>query len=636
MKQRYNIVLRDPSEQQTVLDIDCLGMEIYDELPMLNGVVCMMLTDDEAETLKSCEKIVGVEREDTDNIFEEALWSPRSQTSDYLTRYSLSSGFTGADHTSHFKFFSSDQEISPPGANTDGPLGFFNVRQGVNEPKEDAYVLDQTIEQNYAGEYVDIVAIEAGDPLSTNDIWVNHVDSQNQAGNATRFVEMDWDNHGTIFADANRQVTVGTTYFSDHAIGVLSAAAGKYCGWSKVSSMRVIYLGSSGDGVTSVYNAVLSWHQSKPINPATGRRNATITTGAWGYGGVDHDYAILVDDFTTITSYDKNGVETVVNRPGSSWGTDLTPFVDAGIAPRVLNDPDDSTDKWYIPIPDNFFDATFNATLQNYVDDGSIYHFKSAGNNAGVGVKYSDPRWNTRLTTEASITYINLAVVNSTYRFTSTNASSGPYTEYPLRSRTSSSSNCIIVGACQHSTSNTLPDDYSNRGPYVDIWAFGAYTWTSNPSNTLQDGLWGYFSGTSCAAPVMAGGASMFVEYHFDLTGEWPTNQQLLDYIQTSAREVLISDPVVDWSNVPAAGDYQSLKLYNSPNEVNRIKENDFANGGSDLSELWQSPTKRMFIPYWVTRNTKERFSSVTKKNFHYNNTESSRQIYPRRKIRVG
>ena len=35
----------------------------------------------------------------------------------------------------------------------------------------------------------------------------------------------------------------------------------------------------------------------------------------------------------------------------------------------------------------------------------------------------------------------------------------------------------------------------------------------------------------------------------------------------------MISDPVVDWSNVPAAGNYQSLKLYNSPNEVNRIKE---------------------------------------------------------------
>ena len=625
MKQRYNIVLRDGNMQEQVLAEDCCDMDIADELPQLNGVVAMMLTEEEAEKLRNCEHIIAVEKEDIP--IEDAPVS-RSMVKDYLTRFSVSQA--GATYASTGFYLASDQTLT---GNT-GPIGYF---QGGGPPfgGEDAYVVSQTISQNYAGQYVDIVAIEAGTPEVANDVWVNHPDALNDLA-ASRFVEMDWNNHGSIFAAANRQVTNGTNYLSDHAIGVLSVAGGLVCGWAKVSSLRVIYLGGSGDGVTSVYNAVLDWHRTKPVNPATGRRNATITTGAWGYGGVDHEIAIRVDEVAQVNGYDDLGNLTTTNRPGSSWGNNLSAFVNAGIAPRIMRDPTDTTDKWYIPIPSNFFDTTFDITLASYVADGSIYHFKSAGNNAGVGVKRNSPKWNTTIVTDTTINYIDLTVDGSgRYVFNPITASAGPYTQYPSRSRTSATSNAIVIGACQHSTRNPLPDDYSNRGQYIDLWGFGAFTWSSNPSVTLPDGQWGYFSGTSCAAPYAAGAAALFVDWFYDTRGEYPTQQQLLEAMQNSAKECLVSEEFFNWSSVPSPGNYSSNRLYSS-STLNRIDANDFQNGGSQLSDLYGSTTKRVFIPYYITNSNRIRYTSTVKNNFHYNNYLPTKQQYPRRKIRVG
>ena len=85
-------------------------------------------------------------------------------------------------------------------------------------------------------------------------------------------------------------------------------------------------------------------------------------------------------------------------------------------------------------------------------------------------------------------------------------------------------------------------DDYSNRGPMIDFSAYGAYTWTSYPSTTYLDGRWGYFSGTSCAAPVAAGCAAVFLDWYVTRRGVWPTNAQLKELIQKHAKENLIEE----------------------------------------------------------------------------------------------
>lgn len=647
MKSRYNIVLCNCEEQNSVLETECCDMEVYDTLDALEGLVCMMLTEEEAEELRASDRIMEVEKED---VPIETYTVRTDVDFNYLTRYGITSQ-NGADITSTFKFLSSDQEIS---GNT-GPIGYFQI----SPFNEDAYLPDQNITRNYAGEYVDIVAIEAGEPVAANDVWEDHPDSQDDATPTTntRFVRMDWSDISSSVNDPRNNQVTNSNRFSDHAIGVMSTAAGKTCGWAAVSSIRVIYL---SDGVTTVHNAVLSWHQTKPVNPVTGRRNATIVTGAWGYGGEDHNYMYRVKDINEIGSYDDDGMLTTVQRPVGGWGSDLTPFVNAGLMPRIAYDQTTAQNEWWISCPAQTSSSSYNSMLTNWKSDGSIYYFKSAGNFGGAqSVKDGDPRLNDYIKMDANIDVIQPTTDSQgQYVFSRSNNPTQDLQRYTKTYRTVGSLNHYSIGACHHSTINPVPDPYSNRGPHIDIWAFGAYTWasaggTGRGNYTLPDGEWDYFSGTSCAAPVAAGAAALFVDYHFDTFGEYPTHQQLLDYMQKNGKEVMLDLPPTtstsaadalartnefDYSNAgvtPPSALY-GPRTYNVVSTYNRIEEGQYENGGNEVMELWGSTTKRIFVPYFVTRNTKQRASSAFRSNFHYNNYNDTKQSYPRRKKRIG
>jgi len=630
MKSRYNIILQDGGmQEQTLATNDVVNMEVLDSLPMINGIVSMNLTEEEAELLQSQGNVLAVEKEL--DVIEEAQFPRNLQDQTIRTRTSPLSTTPGETQTSTFFSFQSDMSLrstsQPLVANT-GPLGFF-----INSPEnEDASVPFLDIEQNYAGNYVDIVAIEAGAPVIANDVWENHVDTLDDNG-SSRFVRTDWNVYNNSISTArNLQATNGNTMFSSHAIGVLSAAGGLYCGWAKVSSLRVIYL---SDGVTTAYDAVLNFHQNKPVNPTTGVRNATITTGAWGYSGLEHQVQYKIDDINQITDVKSNGDEVITNRPAGGWNGDYSAFVAANLSPRVVEDPVDQTEKWFISVGSASFGSTFDTLVGNFASTNGIYHFKSAGNNSGVGVKYSDPAWNTRCATDAGDTVDTDLDGSGDYMFTTTGRTAR--TIYPLRAYASSSSNCYVIGACQHSSINRLPDDYSNRGPYIDLWAHGAYTWTSYPSSTYDGGYkWGFFSGTSCAAPVAAGAGAIFVDWFFDTTGKYPTHDQLLEAMQRTAKEVMISENLIDWTNAGTAGATATSDMLYSSNRVNKIVEGFPQNGGSDLSDLYGSTTKRVFIPNYIRMNTKSRSSSETRRNFFVDNEQETKQLYPRRKIRLG
>lgn len=629
-KKRYDIVLSDANLQSQTLSEACSEMEICDDLPELAGVVSLMLTEDEAEHLRQHSNIVSVEEEL--QVIEHAF-TPRSMTKEMRTKYTPSTSTAGANYASTHFHYHSDQTVT---GNT-GPIGFFDGSPNF----EDWSVSNQVISQNYAGQYVDIVAIEAGTPDAANDGYENHPDFLDDQGN-TRFVKMDWSNHGASLTSVyNNQATNNTRIFSDHAIGVMSVAAGLVCGAAKVSSIRVIYL---ADGITNAYNAVLAWHNSKPVNPATGRRNATITTGAWGYSGIEHTTAWPIESISNLTWYDDEGNEQVTTRPvGGSWNNDFTTFINAGFIPRVINNPHTGNDEWMITSNVQNRATAFTTALQSFVDNGSIYHFKSAGNNATVSAHPEHPRWNTRFTTgpgdgatgDHDYVYIYVNLLTGLYEFTASTHSAG-LTWYPYRCYGEGGPTMITVGASQHSTVNPMGDDYSNRGPILDVWSSGAYTWSARPSATYTDGKWGYFSGTSCAAPVAAGHAAVMVDWFFDTYGEYPTHDQLKDLIKRTAKPVMESENKIDWTNVPPAADIASDRLYNTT-DLNRIKEGDYQNGGSDVSDLAVGTTnRRIHVPDYILRNTKNYASSISKQNKHYVSIDPDRQSYPRRKIRVG
>jgi len=259
--------------------------------------------------------------------------------------------------------------------------------------------------------------------------------------------------------------------------------------------------------------------------------------------------------------------------------------------------------------------------MSQYNSYNGIYAFTSAGNNSHIGVSPTDPRFNTSITVDAGSTYVTNTITAD--RNTLTSSTQGSQTTvYPLRAENTGGDNQFTIAACQQDDVNRLMDDYSSRGPQIDFAAYGAFTWTSYPTGTYNDGKWGYFSGTSCAGPVAAGCATVFLEHYFTERGVYPSIAKLKQIMVQAAKENLIGDTDlstdvddgIDFQNVSGSyllgsgcvyrpQDLSSSKLYAST-EVNRIKHNNYQNGGAELTELYGTPALRVHIPWGIRMGT--------------------------------
>ena len=725
-KQLYNVLLEQGSDEAAFLATEAAGMTCYDNLNLFDMLLVMQLTEEEANTLSESPKVKAVEKELVAEPSSYPTTTPRYESSGatFRTRTTPPTNGNGKNYTGMNMFFTS--EFDPASGFTGDSAGYFGD-----------FNFDDTVKSNFLGDYVDIVAVEAGDESNAvGNGHQNHVDFQEFDSTTSRFVPMDWSSiNSSLDTTLNNQITNpnGTSnngYFTSHAAGVLSAAGGKYCGWGKNSSLRVIYLG--GESISSVYYAILQFHIDKAVNPATGVKNATVITGAYGYSGLEHSKFFDIEDCSYIeardpvtnatTTYNRGGylegeefnitmtasgsAEYIVtgsdrvftgatastplgnrgitvkpgdrititnnasgghplyiktsqsggstsdlyagvtgqgtsevsfilpdanitlyyicgfhsamtstiacNKDTTTWSQDLRPFVRSGIIPRVIQDPADNIDKWMISVPSSSRYSAYDTIMQTVAGYSGIYHFKSAGNNSHVGVDPDDNRWNTRVRQDGNSAYVINAVAGQVNSFTST-ANPGATDNYPLRCFVDGGDNQFTVAACQQDDTNRLLDDYSNRGPMIDIAAFGAQTWTSYPTSSYADGRWGYFSGTSCAAPVAAGCAAVFLDWYVTQRGVWPTTTQLKELIQKHAKENLIEEIMdnIDFENqegtIISAGasgrlspkDISSTKLYSST-EVNRIKDGDSSNGGADLTVLAGTQPLRIHIPWGI------------------------------------
>lgn len=602
-----------------LLENEASGMELFLNPDLFDGLIVMMLTAEEAEVIVASGKVKEClpERQAVETAYP--ITTPRYESTGatFRTRtYPPTSG-NGKNYTGMNMFFTS--EFDPASGFAGSSAGYFGD-----------FNFDDAVKTNFAGDYVDIVAVEAGSSVTSNAGHEDHPDFEEFDSNNTKFIPMDWsDISSAMSSNQNNQVTNGSTnWFSDHAIGVLSAAGGKYCGWGKKSTLRVIYLDT---GVAAAYYAVLSWHISKAVNPVTGVRNATVVTGAWGYNGVEHERFYRCDHIESLDVFNKDtGVNTVINRPGSDWGDDLTPFTDNLFIPRVIEDPGSNVKDWYISVPDQTRASFFDTVMSQYNSYNGIYHFKSAGNNAHVAVNPDDPRWYNKIIVGTGADgVINTLDSQDRNQFT-TNVVNIAQSFFILRSETEGGDNQFTIAACQQDDTNRLMDDYSNRGPQIDFAAYGAYTWTSNPVSTYLDGDWGYFSGTSCAAPVAAGCAAVFLDHWFTQRGVYPSIAQLKALMIKHAKANLIGEDLIDFSNTPTAGDIASTKLYSS-SDVNSIKDNDYQNGGADLTELYGTPPLRVHIPWGIRMGSGKYIAGGSEQTANGRRPESGR-TWPRQK----
>ena len=465
-----------------------------------------------------------------------------------------------------------------------------------NFTDEDDVVVGQSYDYWNYGKYVDVVAVEAGVPLTEYNDTKSHPDFLDYSGNQ-RFVPMDWNEYNvSVNSPYNNQVADGLYTFDAHAIGVLSSVGGLYSGWCKNSSLRVIYL--NDDPYISVYGAVLSWHSTKPINPETGKRNATVVTGAWGFGNNTILYSVPVDSIDQIVSHDAGGYVTTTNRPGATWNNDYTAFVNANIVPRYVED--DGVSQWMIGWGRQSKLASWESIGDTWSTYDDIYNFMSAGNSAGVKAGWYQPEWNTSIRLEdpgaGTVAAKGFSEINGYFNITDgTVSTSSLY--YPLRSMTEGDTRwCVTVGAAQHSDNNPLMDGYSTRGPVIDISANGVRTYNAYPqfTDTNMD-KWGFFGGTSNAAPQVAGVAGVILSWWYTKYGRFPSFSELRTYIMSNGRSVLTSDRTLDYTNLTGAP-IVSNRLYNS-NTPNVFNEYEYVNTGFELTELFGASDKMIYLP---------------------------------------
>ena len=395
----------------------------------------------------------------------------------------------------------------------------------------------------YTGRNVDIVTMEATDTTLAFTHANNHADFDSLTNPGTsRVIPVDWPG----LSSANTQATVQNQLLTEHGCGVLSAAGGTICGFAKHANLHQM-TNTGGDSFVDMYNALMNWHNAKAVNPATGVPNPTIAIGEVQWG-TWWDRAYKIQDVKAIVNYDQstNTSTTIASRPAGGWGqagSDLTPFLDAGIIPRQLKDPATNEHYWVVGVANGYEYNALKIAMSDCNSSG-IHLINGAANQGQTFRKYNDTLYE-NLCLEMDVTqpytdydleydydennsWILKITVGNTY-----SGGAGQYVRVFYNYGIHGQYFATDVAAGQVSEEWSVLDDYSCRGPGADIIGMGANTFTSNPVTTFagQTQKWGMFSGTSCAAPTVVGKAACEIEKYFTFNNEYPTTSQLKDII---------------------------------------------------------------------------------------------------------
>ena len=273
------------------------------------------LTDEEAATLRSDPRVVGVTLKDDPNL---KMSLHAIQTGDF-TKTTLDRG----------DFLNWGMRRINEATN---PYTDLTVTGGYN------YTLD--------GTGVDIVIMDSG-------IQADHPEFQDAEG-VSRVQQIDW------FTASGVTGTQSANYYRDfdgHGTHVAGTVAGKTYGWAKNAKIFSIKLdslagvGDSGTGLSEedAFDVIVGWHNAKPNDPTTGVKRPTIVNMSWGYGvsyngipnsltyrgdektGTDIDTAAKRNAFGLYPAAGGTGYTYSMPSRRTATDTDLQTLIDAGI-----------------------------------------------------------------------------------------------------------------------------------------------------------------------------------------------------------------------------------------------------------------------------------------------------------------
>ena len=586
-KVNVDVLLKDGTDETTFINDVTSNSEVdlVNRLPNSPTLVILDVEESYFDTLRSHSSVVNVEVEP---VAHSPLTYPDKPSKYTVTNKAIggtgtgSASIRGDRYLSFQHYLDTDLMVAPErtysgttGSNVgqhfyvSDPYGqrdqMSNLGTEPSSGHSGTFGDDQTYSTYYTGKNVDIIALEGGSTPPSNDYIGYHThiewDDPDNTGN-TRCIPMNWPN----LTDApNNQVTANLM-LNVHACGSLGASGGLQGGFAKKSKLRTMYL--TNTGITAALDSVKTWHNAKSVNSSTGLKDPTVLITEWHHPVQNKEFAIKIEDIDSVT--DPDGGTT--NKPGGGWGSDYTAFTSRLIFPFQLQDPNDSSWHWVVPLPRQS-QGSYHVSLEQCWDAGIVI-VTSGGNGGGVYVKDSDPRWSgTKITISGTKTLYTMSYNASTGSqddpCTITKGTTSTTDWYPLRMYGPAGlDKAIDVAAGQNSEGAPHLDFYTARGPGVDVIGRGYGTFCGAPIKnksgtdmTVYAGgyRWWKFAGTSCAMPTVAGKAACYMEKHYTLHGTWPTPDQVKNSMIAESRSTSVSLRTVDWSNVPSPSDTDIL-----------------------------------------------------------------------------
>jgi hypothetical protein len=355
--------------------------------------------------------------------------------------------------------------------------GLLRCTEGVNRSgwgSNGTQAQSGTVRLTSKGKNVDVVIVDG-------HIDKNHPEfARNADGTGgSRIVEYNWFQHTS-------QVTGGANGVynytfdptgpdaSDHNHGahVAGTVAGNTQGWARDANIYFLNpYGSSPSPISTqfIFDYIRVWHNSKPINPATGYRNPTILNCSFAYV-----YATLVSEISQLYY---RGVLVKTNPTGA----DLSSY-------GIYN----NGTQWRTDVRV----ASVDADCVDAINEGIII-VAAAGNQSGTADISTGPDF------------------NNYFVWTSSGGGAPVSVMYGQGTSPAAAPGVISVGAVDLTTTDRKVD-FSNRGPRVDVFAPGTFIISSVNSGGVADargsGLINKYSGTSMASPQVTGVLASLLE----------------------------------------------------------------------------------------------------------------------------
>ena len=427
-----------------------------------------MLTDDEVELLRSDDRVWAVELAE---LIEIAI----------KPQYTISSGPFDKSWTTDVNDINWGLLRQSESSN----------RSNWGDNGTSTITTDVTI--TASGKNVDVVIVDGHINPAHPEFAVN----QNGTG-GSRVVQYNWFQNNVGFGTGTYVYTpyvdgsnVDRTDDNNHGCHCAGTVAGNKQGWARDANIYNISpyvtnqnFGTLGLSSATMWDYIRAWHNAKPINPVTGRKNPTITNNSYG-----SSIQFGVGDFGPMTRIIYRGVDFNPGRNLTAAEMQARGCYTTGTTPIVP-----------------YYFTAYEADLQDAINDGIII-VVSAGNDYWKIVNSADQDYDN----------IFYATYLGTNYFWYLNRGTGSGAGYAPT---------INVGA----VGNNVAEDkatFSNCGSQVDVFAAGEAIQSSvhtlksfggaDPRNNSY--YLAKYQGTSMAGPQVAGILACLAE-------SWPSMKQ--------------------------------------------------------------------------------------------------------------